>query len=244
MIASGRAGWAGWAYGLTKCLARRDPFECINWTLNFLLPFKIEAGGYGEVIERNASVLKHVLAEPDTATLARVEGAAWEAWHIRNVTRDGNSLARLLWATMGAVELARPGWFAGSDLAGREDPKKDPKESAEGIVWQQSACAIHVRAYDEPNTPTDSAHAFTVAMTRQDVPPNCKVVECFEWAWEDIYYGISLLRSSEDVFYIQFIDRQGEGQLFSGPFSTQVEVTTNLESLKPPLNPARLVKVE
>lgn len=230
LVASGDPARYGWAFGLTKYLAHESPAECVEWAFDFIRPYLSESGQHGEVLARGIEFLHHVLADPAAVDLRELEAFPWEAWDHRTVTHGGGTLARLIWAAMGVVALAQP------DRVFEHESQilptgKNRREIAYARVWEQSAMAIQMVADDHPEVPAKLAEAFTRRVCFEDRPSDCHVEGRFEWACGESVYDVVVLRAS-GAFYFEFIDHQGEGALYSGPFSSAADLTRHKDLLK------------
>jgi hypothetical protein len=65
---SSRADCYGWAFGLTNCLAFRDPLGCVRWTLDHVMPRVQTTGEYVDAGHRSVRFLEGVLSEPGRGT--------------------------------------------------------------------------------------------------------------------------------------------------------------------------------
>jgi hypothetical protein len=231
LLASGDPACYGWAFGLTKYLADESPAGCVEWAFDFIQPYLSESGEHSEVLTRGIQFLQHVLAEPAAVDLRELEAFPWEAWDHRTVTRGGRPLARLIWAATGVVALAQPGRVAEMHASRILPTGKNCGEIAYGRVWEQSAMAIQMVADDHPEVPKKLAEAFTRRVCFSDRPSDCQVQGRFDWSCEESVYEVVVLRAS-DAFYFEFIDHQGEGPLYSGPFCTETDMEKHKELLR------------
>lgn len=214
VILSGRTDCYGWAFGLTKYLAHRDPIGCVRWTLNFVLPHVQDTGEYADVVRRSTEFLEEVLAQPNRVSLQAKDEFAWLPWSHRWVIKGANSLARLIWASMGAVVVAQPDIPSSGELPALFHSDEDPIKVAEKSVWGQCATAIHALADDEPTIPTAAATYFTKRVCRATPPSAFTLVRRLEWSWQELSFEVAVLREASDAFHLQFIDRQGKEPLF------------------------------
>ncbi len=103
IVLSSRTDCYGWAFGLTKYFAYRDPLGCVRWTLDFVMRHVQTTGEYADTLHRSVRFLEGVLAEPNRASLPEMDEFAWLPWSHRWAIKGAGPLARLIWAAMGAV---------------------------------------------------------------------------------------------------------------------------------------------
>lgn len=139
IVLSSRTDCYGWAFGLTKYLCYRDPFGCVRWTLDFVMPHVQTTSEYAEAVPRSVRFLEGVLAEPCRASLQEMDQFAWLPWSHRWGIKGAGPLARLVWAAMGAVLLAQPGEPKTCELPDLFHGEDGPRTVAEKVVSDQCA---------------------------------------------------------------------------------------------------------
>lgn len=232
IVLSSRTDCYGWAFGLTKYLAFRDPIGCVRWTLNFVMPHVQDTGEYADVNRRSVRFLNGVLTEPSRASLHEMDEFVWLPWNHRAAIKGAGPLARLVWAAMGAVLLTQPDNPPSSELPSLFLGDEGPRTLAEKAVWSQCATAIHLLGDDSPEIPKTVAAAFTRSICHTTPPPNFMVMRQLEWAWEELAFEVAVLHETDGAFYLQYNDRLGDDPLFSGPLSSMKEVEERLDLLK------------
>ncbi len=229
---SGRTDCYGWAFGLAKYLAFRDPLGCVRWTLDFVKPHVQTTGEYADAVHRSIGFLEGVLTGPNRASLQEMDEFAWLPWSHRWAIKGAGPLARLIWAAMGAVLFAQPNEPTKSELPSLFHADDGPRTVAEKMVWDQCATAIHILGHDNPAIPSEVAAAFTKRACHTTPPAIGTIMRRLEWAWESLVFEVAVVKDTEDAFHLQYNDCQGEEPLFSGPFSTMTEIDDRLDLLK------------
>lgn len=226
VVASSNPACTNWAHGITKYLAHDDSTLCIRWATDIVRPYLATTPEQRDILSRGIKALDSVVANPEASDLEQLEVLAWESWYQRAVI-----LARLMWASMGVVELAMPG--RASTLAASRilPPQTDHEEIASGLVWDQSAIAIQVSALENAGIPEKVAQSFTQAVCFSKKPVNCDIQGRVVWSWNGIAYEVAVLKAP-GAYYFEFTDETTEGVLYSGPFSDMSDVDAHLELLK------------
>lgn len=199
IVLSSRTDCYGWAFGLTKYLAFRDPIGCVRWTLNFVMPHVQDTGEYADVNRRSVRFLNGVLTEPSRASLHEMDEFVWLPWNHRAAIKGAGPLARLVWAAMGAVLLTQPDNPPSSELPSLFLGDEGPRTLAEKAVWSQCATAIHllgddmlatllkasghdVRTATDGLTALESAHDFRPNAVLLDIGlPGMNGLEVAKW---------------------------------------------------------------
>jgi len=225
IVLSSKADCSGWAFGLTKYLAFRDPLGCLRWTLDFVMPH-VQATG-NDVAQRTVGLLEGVLAEPNQVSLHEMDEFVWIPWAHRLAVKGAGPLARLVWAAMGAVVLAQHGNPPSSELPSLFHGEEGPKTKAEGVVWDQCATAIQMLGYDNPTIPMEVAAFFTKSVCRTTPPAEFTVLRNLKGAGDRLAFEIAILQDNDGAFHLRY-----DNALFSGPFASMTEVEERIELLK------------
>lgn len=229
LVASQLPDCSGWARGMTKYLAHDSPEKCIKWARDFFALRLLAVRECDEVVLQGNQFLLDVLENPSAATLTAIERRARRIWDHRTQSDCAGALARLLWAALGAADLAQAKQGLVPEPAQMLPSDETRAERSLGLVWDQSAIAIQMAAFDGYGC-LIAAQSFTRLVCFPERPANCKTLDRYEWAWNEIAYDVSVLRQ-EDDFYIEFCDRTDEVILFSGPFADREVVDRRIAFL-------------
>jgi hypothetical protein len=217
----------GWAYGLTYYLAHFDPAECVTWTVDSMASILRPSGPHAELIGRGLDVLKNVLVSPAGSDLKLVDNTASQLWSMRHESGQAGPVARLLWATKGAI-LKREPVSEPNDLS--QPNSHDDGRELTGFVWDQCGLAI-MMAIEEPSLVLAIAQSFTAKVCHREPPSIFQVVEQFSWAWEKMSYEIRVLRLPDQSVFVEYTDPQGDGPLYSRNFQGMSEAKEHLDQL-------------
>lgn len=217
LVASQLPDCSGWAHGMTKYLAHDSPEKCIKWARDFVALKFLAGRDCDEVVLHGNQFLLDVLENPSAARLYAIEQCARRLWDHRPQSDCAGALARLLWAALGAADLAQAKQGLVPEPAQMLPSDETRAERSLDVVWDQSAIAIEMSAFDGHGC-LIAAQSFTGLVCFPERPADCKTLDRYEWAWNEIAYDISVLRQ-EDDFYVEFWDRTDEAILLSGPFS-------------------------